>query len=604
MRNKNLALIFSSLVIGLTITAVSFISSADHETATAALTPSISSGDYPLSVNFNIQVSPASSGACAPDNYVLRFGDGSSSSGDSRGPLNVSHVYAKPGLYVAELDYSMEGAHGGSFVICSPGSASANATINATIGQDLIASFEATQSDSEPPFDVQFNATSSSTDPACTPISSYSWNFGDGTSTGSGPLVNHAYENDGSYQVSLTVRDLCEREVTTTRNITIGDLSGDSENVDSPSPDGDMPEEIVLSTEQLQINDGVLRIFNFISELDINLNSTESLVRSFIQSNGEISDEGYQLIDAQVLSISDLIALTLVEIEQLEVLSEAQGTVFLTHLRQVTDLLLDEDFGIKKHIDRARQGTDDRDLERVQFELEDAISKFENGVIRIDSWSDLLEFDELYRCQGQLGTVLGGPFGQGPGETNIVSGTEGDDIIVGSLHKDQINGGGGNDLICGLPGDDVILGGAGDDTIYGQGGQDRIFGGSGSDEIWGGFHDDEIYGGDGADKIYAQSGQDEVYGGPGDDFIHGGIQRDFLHGEDGDDEMHASGGEDVLYGENDNDTLYASDGYGFLFGGLGDDHHDGRPQMIGSPTCWGGKGIDTQIGCFVVLEIP
>ncbi|MBK8668599.1 MAG: PKD domain-containing protein [Saprospiraceae bacterium] len=37
----------------------------------------------------------------------------------------------------------------------------------------------------------------------------YSWNFGDGTPTGSGKFVNHTYTSSGTYTVSCTVTNIC-----------------------------------------------------------------------------------------------------------------------------------------------------------------------------------------------------------------------------------------------------------------------------------------------------------------------------------------------------------------------------------------------------------
>ena len=53
---------------------------------------------------------------------------------------------------------------------------------------------------------IQFDASSSTTDPPGYSIASYEWDFGDGT-TGSGVTTSHTYAQAGTYQVTLHVSD-------------------------------------------------------------------------------------------------------------------------------------------------------------------------------------------------------------------------------------------------------------------------------------------------------------------------------------------------------------------------------------------------------------
>jgi predicted ribosomally synthesized peptide with SipW-like signal peptide len=71
---------------------------------------------------------------------------------------------------------------------------------------------------------VTFNASSSTDDKG---IGSYSWNFGDGE-TGSGEVVEHTYNESGSYDVELTVTDTSGQTDTSTRQVTVGE-TGDNE---------------------------------------------------------------------------------------------------------------------------------------------------------------------------------------------------------------------------------------------------------------------------------------------------------------------------------------------------------------------------------------
>ncbi|HLM63412.1 MAG TPA: neocarzinostatin apoprotein domain-containing protein [Acidimicrobiales bacterium] len=62
-----------------------------------------------------------------------------------------------------------------------------------------------------------------------------------------------------------------------------------------------------------------------------------------------------------------------------------------------------------------------------------------------------------------------------------ITGTEGDDVLVGSPRADVVCGLGGNDLLWGGPGADVLIGGPGDDWLFGGPGNDRNLGGPGHD---------------------------------------------------------------------------------------------------------------------------
>jgi N-formylglutamate amidohydrolase len=64
---------------------------------------------------------------------------------------------------------------------------------------------------------------SASTDPDDDPLS-YAWTFGDGA-TGTGATPTHAYANDGSYQVTLTVTDRYGAQHAVTRTLTIGNVA-------------------------------------------------------------------------------------------------------------------------------------------------------------------------------------------------------------------------------------------------------------------------------------------------------------------------------------------------------------------------------------------
>ena len=138
-----------------------------------------------------------------------------------------------------------------------------------------------------------------------------------------------------------------------------------------------------------------------------------------------------------------------------------------------------------------------------------------------------------------------------------LTGTENDDIIIGSDKADTINA---------LAGDDEINAGAGNDKVYGGAGEDLIYAGDGNDTVYGDEDDDIIAGGDGDDKIY---------GGKGDDVLDGGEGKNSFYYSlgDGNDTIMRTTGTDTLvfdkgiaintiYGVGEDKNLYVTYGDG------------------------------------------
>ncbi|MEP3427866.1 MAG: DUF4114 domain-containing protein [Roseibium sp.] len=67
--------------------------------------------------------------------------------------------------------------------------------------------------------------------------------------------------------------------------------------------------------------------------------------------------------------------------------------------------------------------------------------------------------------------------------TRPVIGTNGDDILNGSIHSDVMSGRFGDDLLKGQNGNDEIWGGTGNDTLYGNSGNDKLYGSGGPDLV-------------------------------------------------------------------------------------------------------------------------
>jgi len=154
--------------------------------AVATATPQ--TGDAPLAVTLNGSGSFDQDGSVVA--YSWNFGDGTTGSGSV-----VSHTYSNVGTYTAVLT-----------VTDSQGlTASQSVQIQATAPNLLpTAVIAASSTSGTAPMSVTFNG-SGSMDPDGT-ISSYAWNFGDGT-TASGSAVSKTFNTAGTYTVTLTVTD-------------------------------------------------------------------------------------------------------------------------------------------------------------------------------------------------------------------------------------------------------------------------------------------------------------------------------------------------------------------------------------------------------------
>ncbi|HET9640639.1 MAG TPA: M10 family metallopeptidase C-terminal domain-containing protein [Allosphingosinicella sp.] len=133
-----------------------------------------------------------------------------------------------------------------------------------------------------------------------------------------------------------------------------------------------------------------------------------------------------------------------------------------------------------------------------------------------------------------------------PNVSATQTGTEGDDILVGTGLYDVLEGLGGDDRLYGRGGDDDLDGGEGDDFVAGEAGDDLVDGGSGNDFVQGGAGNDLVHGGDDDDYIRGEDGDDQLYGDSGNDNMRGGRGVDSFDGGTGGEGLN---GEFSLYGD-------------------------------------------------------
>ena len=175
--------------------------------------------------------------------------------------------------------------------------------------------------------------------------------------------------------------------------------------------------------------------------------------------------------------------------------------------------------------------------------------------------------DDLIRAKAGNDRVFGGLGNdeiRGEADNDIIDGEDDDDLILGGSGNDTLVGGRGDDDISGQNGDDIANGGAGDDKITGNagvddlrgsGGDDLLIGGSGGDSLRGGTGNDRLVGNGGADDLIGGDGDDDMSGGGGNDVLDGGSGNDSLNGGNGDDELIVGEGDDIAKGGSDADEF-------------------------------------------------
>lgn len=144
----------------------------------------ITSGCSPLLVNFT----DLTVGNVTTRNWY--FGNGNSALG---GGASVSAIYTAPGTYPVKL-------------VVSDGVSSDSITKVAyiTVVANPAVSFSAAPTSGCPPLPVAFTNT---TGTGGAPITSWSWDYGDGSTFGSTSNTNHIYTQPGTFTVALTVTD-------------------------------------------------------------------------------------------------------------------------------------------------------------------------------------------------------------------------------------------------------------------------------------------------------------------------------------------------------------------------------------------------------------
>ncbi|HWQ67304.1 MAG TPA: PKD domain-containing protein, partial [Methanospirillum sp.] len=162
----------------------------------AAFVTNTTTGPAPLTVAFTDQ----STGGTI-NGWQWNFGDGTA----NETAQNPVHTFTLPGTFTITLTATN--------TCGSAGSVTHQVTVTNPI---LIAAFTSNVTSGTGPLDVQF--TDQSTGGT---ITSWQWNFGDGTANSTAQNPNHQFTSPGTYTVTLTVTNQFGTTASTTRTITV-----------------------------------------------------------------------------------------------------------------------------------------------------------------------------------------------------------------------------------------------------------------------------------------------------------------------------------------------------------------------------------------------
>ena len=203
-----------------------------------------------------------------------------------------------------------------------------------------------------------------------------------------------------------------------------------------------------------------------------------------------------------------------------------------------------------------------------------------------------------------------------------LTGSEYDDILVGTHGRNSLDGRGGSDRLNGGGGNDELDGGAGNDWLIGGAGADMLRGGAGEDFAlyWysdagvtvrlhtvltrggkGGHAEGDTYVGTETVEYTDAENNTLTLTVPDIEHLVGSDYNDILAGDGRDNWLDGSGGDDRLYGGPDggDDVLAGGEGDDRLYGGKGNDTLEGGPgndQLRGgrdNDRLDGGEGDDT-----------
>jgi Ca2+-binding RTX toxin-like protein len=247
---------------------------------------------------------------------------------------------------------------------------------------------------------------------------------------------------------------------------------------------------------------GQLNSFDFVADMAIGINGELLVIDSVNHKIQSYETEFYE--EPVIVEIPDDVSDEIIEESQPD---KTKPVIIapISLIIEATDMQTVVSFG-------EATATDESGIKAIIHNAPDAFSIGVSTII----W---IAFDNVGYSSSTSQTITVKTCGNTYSDYNLIEGTQGDDVILGTD---------GDDLIFGLAGNDVISGGTGNDCIFGGYGDDIISGDNGDDTIIGNSGHDILKGESGIDVIYSNSGSDVIDGGEDIDRCYPDSQSDLL----------------------------------------------------------------------------
>ncbi len=196
------------------------VQSPPADSPNPSLAASPTNGTAPLAVNFDASGSTDANGSIT--GYSFDFGDGSAAV--SQKTATTSHTYNAAGNFTASVTVTNSfGNKSSAYVAIQVGT-----SVVVTPPSGPVAELELKNNSGPAPLTVQLIGTNSYERNSTAHITSYTFDFGDGSAplTQSGSTTTHTYTSPGTYFPSLTVRDSSGAQSTITAKAVAGPADG------------------------------------------------------------------------------------------------------------------------------------------------------------------------------------------------------------------------------------------------------------------------------------------------------------------------------------------------------------------------------------------